>query len=406
MGPAMGGPSEDTFSCNPEIGNDRSAFVLKCHFWEDGSPPNILDIRIGGENLAGLNDGSLPSELSQLTMLTNFEVAGNSLKGTIPTELARCKDMVKFDVSGNLLSGTLPEELAQEWSNLQYFDGSRNKLECEIPSSFAGLTDLSVFRVHQNAFVGQLPAISLENPMEEACTLFHDNIDQMALRLSDRPERNCFSCPLPPSLQALCVRDDETEPCDGNTAKRKYKDEACPTCKTEIQAAPVLELVGGVLGALALLASCALFFVFFMRKKREKERPTMRMSRTASRSGSRSTSRKNLHMAGNQYGAAVPANQSAGNVYGAAIAADATSSQYDSAAQYGAAGSQYLQAGQQYSTTSTSNTYQLRPGQEYGTAEQARPGGEGTQYMAPGAYGSAAGTQYLRPNEMYGTAES
>ena len=52
--------------------------------------------------------GTIPWELSLLSVLTFLDVSGNFLEGTIPTELGRLTALSELNVNGNALAGTIP----------------------------------------------------------------------------------------------------------------------------------------------------------------------------------------------------------------------------------------------------------------------------------------------------------
>ena len=57
--------------------------------------------------------GTIPSELGQLTSLTNMDLSYNSLTGTIPSELDQLTALTYMNLYSNSLNGTIPSELGQ-----------------------------------------------------------------------------------------------------------------------------------------------------------------------------------------------------------------------------------------------------------------------------------------------------
>ena len=82
-----------------------------------------------------------------------------NLVGTLPFELEYLTDLEKLAIHGNSqLQGTIPEQIANQWQSLYVLDLSDNALEGSIPPSIWTLPKLRFAYLHENRFVGTIPA--------------------------------------------------------------------------------------------------------------------------------------------------------------------------------------------------------------------------------------------------------
>lgn len=72
-------------------------------------------------------EGALPSEMSNLTELTELWLGHNALNGSIPTQLGYLSNLEFLDLSSNQLSNNIPNQLG-DLSNLSYLNLSNNDL--------------------------------------------------------------------------------------------------------------------------------------------------------------------------------------------------------------------------------------------------------------------------------------
>jgi len=127
---------------------------------EIGNWRSLTSFRFSFNPLGGV---TVPTEVSLLPNLEEFECTNCQLEGTIPTETGKCTKLKSFGLGGNDLSGSLPTEISQ-LTDLVYFDVDTNLLESgTIPSDLYRLTKLSYLLLGGNSFEGPvLPADDVE----------------------------------------------------------------------------------------------------------------------------------------------------------------------------------------------------------------------------------------------------
>lgn len=96
---------------------------------ELGNLTTLTNLNLSSNNLAG----SVPASIGNLTNLTNLNLGGNSLTGAIPAELGNLTNLTCLDLGSNNLTGTIPNELGK-LGNLESLDISGNKLSGLISS--------------------------------------------------------------------------------------------------------------------------------------------------------------------------------------------------------------------------------------------------------------------------------
>ena len=102
-------------------------------------------------------EGSIPTELSDLTNLIRLQLYGNRLKGSIPPEIGNLKNLVFLYLANNQLEGSIPPEIG-ELTKLEYIELGDNKLTGEIPSELGNLTNLIKLQLASNQLTGAIPA--------------------------------------------------------------------------------------------------------------------------------------------------------------------------------------------------------------------------------------------------------
>ena len=122
-----------------------------------GSPARVTELRIRGDfGGSGSLEGSIPSELGQLTGLVTLVLHANALRGTIPTELGRLTQLVTLRLEGNELTGEIPASLGR-LANLYDLDLYGNELTGEMPAELGQLERLTYLRLGYNRLAGEIP---------------------------------------------------------------------------------------------------------------------------------------------------------------------------------------------------------------------------------------------------------
>ena len=112
-------------------------------------------------------DGSLPSQLSNLTSLRRLLLLRNDLAGPIPTSLSNLSQLRELDLSENDLTGGIPTQLGA-LAQLQRLRLSNNLLTGQIPTQLANLPALQILDLSTNQLTGQVPgALGGLNALEE-----------------------------------------------------------------------------------------------------------------------------------------------------------------------------------------------------------------------------------------------
>ncbi|MBO1351433.1 MAG: putative Ig domain-containing protein [Hormoscilla sp. GUM202] len=120
---------------------------------ELGDLSSLLDLELYSNSLSG----TLPSELGDLSNLQKLELYSNSLSGTLPSELGSLSSLLDLELDDNSLSGTLPSELGS-LSNLQKLELYSNSLSGTLPSELDSLSNLQKLELYSNSLSGTLPS--------------------------------------------------------------------------------------------------------------------------------------------------------------------------------------------------------------------------------------------------------
>jgi len=127
-----------------EIGNLTNLHYLYLY---SNQLSDEIPVEIG--NLTGLRilrlysnqlTGEIPSEIGNLTNLTSFSLGSNQLTGEIPTEIENLSNLTSLSLYSNELSGEIPDEVGNI-SNLHLLQLQSNELTGEIPAEIGDLNN-------------------------------------------------------------------------------------------------------------------------------------------------------------------------------------------------------------------------------------------------------------------------
>ncbi len=90
-------------------------------------------------------EGSIPSEVGNLSSLKTLYMSGSRLRGTLPSEMFGLMSLEELDMSENRLSGSLP--LSLELVSLREMNLSRNLFTGMLPGALGSLEYLEVLRM-------------------------------------------------------------------------------------------------------------------------------------------------------------------------------------------------------------------------------------------------------------------
>ena len=113
---------------------------------------NVTQLTLGENRL----NGTIPSELANLSRLRKIWLFTNQLSGEIPATLGSLPELQKLKLSGNRLSGNIPEILSN-LSELQELNLRVNQLSGEIPAVLANLSELKKLDLYDNKLNGNIP---------------------------------------------------------------------------------------------------------------------------------------------------------------------------------------------------------------------------------------------------------
>ena len=103
-----------------------------------------------------LLNGTLPSEIGDLTKLLVLNCSGNMLGGAIPTQIGNLIMLQSIDLHKNLFNGTIPKTI-ENLTDLQFINFRENRLEGSIPSEIGNLSYLQTLDLRENEITGEIP---------------------------------------------------------------------------------------------------------------------------------------------------------------------------------------------------------------------------------------------------------
>ena len=119
---------------------------------ELGDLNNLLYIALSTNQL----DGAIPLQLRQLTVLERLYLYDNQLTGTIPDWLGDLTSLVRLELGSNQLTGEIPVELG-DLTNLTHLTLYRNQLDGDIPVELGNLGSLIHLSLYDNQLTGTIP---------------------------------------------------------------------------------------------------------------------------------------------------------------------------------------------------------------------------------------------------------
>lgn len=99
--------------------------------------------------------GSIPSDIGQLSELDNLSLRDNQVSGTLPVELGKLKTLSRLDLASNRLAGTVPTGIVGELSNLEILDLQSNRFTGSIPTRLG--SRMWYLALGGNEFTGPIP---------------------------------------------------------------------------------------------------------------------------------------------------------------------------------------------------------------------------------------------------------
>jgi Leucine-rich repeat (LRR) protein len=129
-------------------------------------------------------DGTIPAEIGQiLPKISMIDLSGNVLSGNLPQSLLCNKYLNRLDVSNNNLSGEIiffcPMD-TESSSSLVFFNSSSNHFSGTLDESISNCTHLSSLDIHNNSLTGSLPPalsdLSLLNYLDLSSNDFYGSI--------------------------------------------------------------------------------------------------------------------------------------------------------------------------------------------------------------------------------------
>ncbi len=119
---------------------------------EIGNLTNLTQLYLHDNRLTG----NIPTQIRQLTNLTSLILYGNRLTGNIPTQVGNLTNLTNLWLSSNRLTGTIPTEIGNLTNLTQLYLGN-NQLTGNIPTEIGNLTDLTTLWLSSNRLTGNIP---------------------------------------------------------------------------------------------------------------------------------------------------------------------------------------------------------------------------------------------------------
>ncbi|KAK9230176.1 hypothetical protein WN944_023143 [Citrus x changshan-huyou] len=113
--------------------------------------------------------GTIPSFLGNLTMLTQRLLEVNDLLGNIPPSIGNCKNLILLTTRKNKPSGTMPRQLPRIITLSVLLNLSDNLLSGHFPAEVGKLKNLVSLDISSNMFSGEIPTTLGCTSLEYLC---------------------------------------------------------------------------------------------------------------------------------------------------------------------------------------------------------------------------------------------
>ncbi|KAJ6803672.1 putative leucine-rich repeat receptor-like protein kinase isoform X1 [Iris pallida] len=117
-------------------------------------------------------EGTLSSDIGQLTELQNLDLSYNDLRGELTPNIGDLKKLSVLILTGCRFSGVIPQELGN-LSNLDFLALNSNQFGGTIPASLGGLSHLYWLDLADNILTGPLPISTKNSPGFDLLTSKH-----------------------------------------------------------------------------------------------------------------------------------------------------------------------------------------------------------------------------------------
>ncbi len=121
-----------------------------------GMPKRVTHFAIQGGKRASKLNGTLPTQLGNLTGLRRLDLNDHSLTGSIPTQLGKLTALTYIDLADNGLTGAVPTQL-EKLTQLEYLWLWKTRLSGPLPTQLGSLTKLLVLSFNGASLSGEIP---------------------------------------------------------------------------------------------------------------------------------------------------------------------------------------------------------------------------------------------------------